>query len=375
MSNTNATNTAAYGGRYVPDGSPSAQGGMGLVEICTDPQLNRKVAIKFLLPGKDKKRILDEVRALQAIRSKHVVQLYDVVIHQPGNNIGIVQEYLEGDDLTGFWKTSPKPPEFLRVLYQLARGLEDIHDQDRIHRDIKPNNIKRDRKGPQGLLKIFDFGLARSDEEQDAQTRGQIGTDGFMAPELYASGIVKFTKAVDVFAFAATAICLAGKGKPPPELLSKVTQPIDPDGWVQTRGFSSLAMGIPPPVCALLNACLSSKPQQRPTMREVRTLIEAHLVAGQHRALLTWTGGTYTCDGTRRSVIVQKDPHGKVTINYDGLGFFVYAVQGAVYLNNATAAVGMRIPESCVLTIGLPSAGTQRLFVTVDISRPEVVVP
>jgi|GEM_PF-365966 len=363
-----ASNTAAFGGRYIPDGTPSAAGGMGSVEFCIDPQLERRVAIKFLLPGRDKRRVLDEVRALQAIRSKHVVQLYDVVIHQPGNQIGIVQEFLPGNDLSGFWKTAPTPEQFLRVLYQLARGLEDIHAQDRIHRDIKPNNVRYDQEN---ILKIFDFGLARADEDQDAQTRGYVGTDGFTAPELHTTGIVRFTKAVDVYAFAVTAICLA-KGKPSAELLER---PPRPDAWVQARGFGTLAMSIPAAVCPLLDACLSSDPASRPNMRDVRALLEAHLVEGQHRALLTHTGGSYTCDATRRSVVVQKPGLGTVTINYDGLGFFVTAAAGDVYLNNVPVTVNMRIPESCVLTLGSVGPGNQRLFVTVDISRPEVVVP
>ena len=62
----------------------------------------------------------------------------------------------------------------------------------------------------EGCLKIFDFGLARG--AAVASTVGEIGTPGYMAPELFemtSGGHVTFTKSVDVFAFGATAVALA----------------------------------------------------------------------------------------------------------------------------------------------------------------------
>src|SRR5262245_20087013 len=117
-----------YGVRYVPDPTfKTAAGGQGSVIICDDKNLDRKVAVKFLQPGVDEKRILDEVRALQQIRSKHVVQMYDVTRTNPGNHMGIVQEFLPGPDLSGFAKSNPTIRQYLLALYQLATGVEDVH--------------------------------------------------------------------------------------------------------------------------------------------------------------------------------------------------------------------------------------------------------
>lgn len=166
-------------------------GGMSDVEVYTDVHLERDVVIKTLKDGVDPKRILDEIAALQTIRSKHVVQMYDVIKNDKGGIIAVVEEYISGDDLTSY----PKPKavtEFLELIYQIAEGISDIHAQDQIHRDIKRQNMKFDAEG---CLKIFDFGLARS--SAGASTMGQFGTPGYMAPELFevtAGGACDFHK-------------------------------------------------------------------------------------------------------------------------------------------------------------------------------------
>jgi serine/threonine protein kinase len=150
--------------------------------VCTDTHLERQVVIKSLKPGADTKRILDELAALQTIRSKHVVQIYDVIRDEKGAVVGIVEEYLPGDDLTSV-KAPQNSDEFLWLAYPIAEGIADIHAHNRVHRDIKRQNMKFDAEG---CLKIFDFGLAR-DTAAEVSTMGEIGTPGYMAPELFAA--------------------------------------------------------------------------------------------------------------------------------------------------------------------------------------------
>ncbi len=130
-------------------------GGSADVLIYQDQYLERKVAIKFLLPIRDKKHLYDEIAALERIRSKHVVQIYDVVVLPHLNNrTGLVQEYITGNQV--------RPPNnlngYLVSLYQMASGIADIHAQGLIHRDIKLQNMKIDAEG---IIKIFDFDIAR----------------------------------------------------------------------------------------------------------------------------------------------------------------------------------------------------------------------
>jgi serine/threonine-protein kinase len=358
---------AIFGKRYVQLEAPALNGGMGAVVLCSDPNLNRRVAIKFLHHvGVERKRIFDEVKALQRIRSKHVVQVYDIVIEKPGNQIGIVQEFLPGTDLMGFPKTAPDANRYLRALYQLAAGIDDIHSQGLIHRDVKPNNVKYDQEG---LLKIFDFGLSRADEDATAQTVGFRGTRGFAAPELYTSGAVRFTRAIDVYAFAATALYLA-RGTLPQEFTS---EPPQAETWAMNRGFATIALKMPAPLVALLDACLATEPRARPSISDVRQCIEQHLVHGQHRALLVHNQKATFCDKANSTVTLSKQNVGSITVRYDGLSFWISAAQGDIYVNNIVTAIGMRIPTSCVITLGGPYLKWQRDFVTMDISHPEVV--
>ena len=356
-----------YGVRYVPDPTfKTAAGGQGRVIICDDKNLDRKVAVKFLQPGVDEKRILDEVRALQKIRSKHVVQMFDVTRTSPGNHMGIVQEFLPGPDLREFAKGKPTVRQYLLALYQLASGLEDVHAHGLIHRDIKPSNVRYDQEH---ILKIFDFGLSRPDDGNENVTQGFRGTPGYAAPELYVTGHVTFTPAIDVYAFGATALALA-KGKLPSEFFET---PPRAEDWTRL-GFGTLPFGVPSGVAVILDQCLATAPGRRPTLRQVRECIHGHLVEGQHRALLAHVQGTVVCDSANPNVSITKNSIGaKIEVRYDGFVFSVSSVQGDCYINNAMAAVGDAIPGSCVITLGSPSLKTARLFVTIDISQPEVV--
>ncbi|MFA5061695.1 MAG: serine/threonine-protein kinase [Patescibacteria group bacterium] len=361
-----------YGGRYESIGTSGSSGGTGTVVICEDPNLKRKVVIKFLQAVSQKRRIYDEIRALQRVRSKHVVQIYDIVVLQPGNQLGIVQEYLPGEDLLAVAASKPNLDKYLLLLYQVACGLADIHDLAIIHRDVKPNNIKLDEEG---LARIFDFDLARTGGG-DAKTVGFIGTPGFAAPELYpgygGGGTVAFTEAVDVYAFGATALYCAENDLPAE--LARHPDPPDPDAWVARQGFSGVRVKLPAQVADVLNACIARDIRYRPKLAQVRTVLGAYLVRGKHRALLVHRGKTFVCDEKQAAVRLASTGVGEIHVGYDGLGFGVTFVRGDVWINNQVASTGATIPGSCVITIGAPRLGPARDFITLDTSHPEVVL-
>ena len=122
----------------------------------------------------------DELAALLKMRSKHVVQIYDLCKF-PDKCIGIIQEFIDGKDLLESFAPPTSIDSYYRQLWQIASGISDIHAVGVIHRDIKPNNMKVD---PEGVIKIFDFGLAR-DAGPAAATVGFVGTPGLeMAPQI-----------------------------------------------------------------------------------------------------------------------------------------------------------------------------------------------
>jgi serine/threonine-protein kinase len=345
--------------RYIYQGNQFS-GGQGDVYICTDQNLGRLVAIKVLQNVTNLATLHQEIHSLSRIQSKHVVELYDFF-----NNsiIGIVEEYVSGNDLTHYSETQPNLDEYLKTLYQIACGIADIHSCNMIHRDIKPNNIKFNEEG---ILKIFDFGIA-SAASPKPQTMAARGTMGYRAPELYGHSPMDFTKAVDVYAFGATAWCLA-KGRLPSELLDN-----PPQSYRAVPSFGVLDIGLPNDVVQTLDATLQTNPYLRPKMTEVREILARRLLFGKHRAILTHVNQTYEISqqNSRAKIAYAL---GSLVIKYDNLFFTVAKFSGDVYVNNQPVVIGKKLPESCVITIGSPSYGANRLFLTFDVSHPEVVL-
>jgi len=346
--------------RYKQVGAP-LPGGMGTVVICKDEVLERKVAIKFIQAATDPRRLLDEVSALLKLRSKHIVQVYDL-IRYGAKDFGIIQEFIDGKDLLESYKAPTTVEQYYKSLWQIAAGIADIHSVNLIHRDIKPNNMKTD---PEGVIKIFDFGLAR-DAGPSASTVGFVGTRGFAAPELY-SGAPKFTKAVDTYAFGATALYLA-TGRLPKELLAQ------PPTRAASNYFASLPLGLAPEIAAALDTCLAAKASGRPSMSEVRDLLASHLLFEKHRALVVYNGKPSSLNVKSPTVRLELPSIGTIEIRYSGLAFEVADVSGEIFVNSGSVVAGSRLPGCCVIAFGAAHRGSQRKYVTLDVSHPEIVL-
>ena len=348
--------------RYRNIGAP-LDGGMGSVFPCNDVILDRNVAIKVVRDPAQQRRIRDELGALLKMRSKHVVQVYDVVSLE-GDGFGIVQEFVAGQDLFDPSTYSTSVLDLYKQLWQIASGIADIHAAGVIHRDIKPNNMKLDSEG---VIKIFDFGLARP-EGAEAATRGFVGTRGFAAPELYvAKEDVAFSPAVDTYAFGATAYYLADK-KLPDDLLQIPPRALGSDF------FSMVEFELAPEIRDVLNRCLREDPAERPEMSEVQHLVSRHLLFNRHQALVVFQGSPSFLNATSRLVRARFPQVGEIEIYYDGLDFRVRAVSGSVFINYRQAEVGDVLPGSCVVALGSPELGARRKYITFDLSHPEIVL-
>lgn len=330
--------------------------------LCDDSILERPVAIKFINSAAHKRRMDDEVAALLKLRSKHVVQVYDVV-RSEDDEIGVVQEFIDGRDLFESYAPPASLDAFYKQIWQIASGISDIHELGVIHRDIKPNNMKTD---PEGVIKIFDFGLAR-DDGAGAKTMGFVGTQGFAAPELYQRPFV-FTNSVDTYAFGATALYLA-TGDLPEELLIQPPTP-DPAGY-----FHALPLGIAAEIADLLNGCLAKDPSERPSMRNIKDALARHILFDKHRALVVHQSRASVLSAANRSVSLAFGTIGALSIRYDGLAFLVDSVSGEVAINNQAIAAGSSLPGACVVALGAAHRrANERRFITFDISHPEIVL-
>lgn len=335
-------------------------GGMGQVLNSNDLVLERQVAIKFMPGDVNRRRMHDEISALFKMRSKNVVQVYDVLEYK--GEIGVVMEYISGNDLLHPRTAPASSSEYIKLLWQIACGIADIHEVKIIHRDIKPNNMKIDSEG---LVKIFDFGLAR-DAVDGAATLGFVGTHGFAAPELYGHS-VRFTPAIDTYAFGATALYIGARDLPD-ELIQHPPTPL------VRNYFQGLAWPLTQDVSETLLSCLNPNPVLRPTMCYVRDVLAKHLLQGRHRALVVYNSTPSFLDASNRSVLLDLPNIGSVEITYDDFDFVVTATSGQVFVNNRAVFIGFKLPGACVVALGGLEHGTRRRFITFDLSHPEIVL-
>lgn len=345
--------------RYEPKDN-SESGGFSNVQVCLDTHLQRKVAVKTIKDVSESGRIQDEIKALMQLRSKHVVQVFDLV-HYEDDKTAIVMEYISGSDLFNYDLGAFSPEDFLKLLWQLSSGITDIHSAGIIHRDLKPNNMKVDHEG---ILKIFDFGLSRSSE--DASTVGFKGTIGFAAPEQYTNGHLQFSDAIDVYAFGAIALFLLTNDLPN-ELKSIPPAPLREDA------FDNTLLDPYPLIKKYLVKCLSNAPDDRPKIKEVHEQLTKFLLYNEHQALAVAGVKSHVINKNKKKVSVKSDNIGAFAIEYDGFEFRLVNPQGEVFLNNSKVTGTVALPGSCVVALGSSHRSYhERSYVTFDISNPEV---
>ncbi len=143
------------------------RGGMGSVWFAYHLTLQAPVAIKLMDPeiatnAESLHRFLNEAKAAAALRSPHVVQVLD---HGVDHGVPyIVMELLEGESLGDRLaaRGGLTPVETSRIVTQIARALSRAHDAGIIHRDLKPENVFLVRNDEEEVVKILDFGVAKS---------------------------------------------------------------------------------------------------------------------------------------------------------------------------------------------------------------------
>ncbi len=240
------------------------EGGMGTVFVAHDAELDRKVAVKLLaaaLVNDDEvlERFEREARLTAKLDHPNIVPIYDVGRHE--GRPFIVMKLLQGDSLAGLLRAKGgfTADETLRLMKQLGAGLDYIHAQGFIHRDIKAGNIF---VSPDGLATILDFGILRSKGASASITRtGMVmGTPHYMAPE-QALGLKDVDHRVDLYALAVVLFeCLSGTL--PFEAESEL-QLIHLQAHAPPPNILDRAPWIPKSVAAVVQRALAKNPQER----------------------------------------------------------------------------------------------------------------
>ncbi len=168
--------------------SEIGQGAMGVVYKAVDPIIDRTVAIKTINLNLSRQeleeyeaRFQQEIKAAGRLNHPNIVTIYDV--GKTDQVAYMAMEFLEGAELKDMIASGRLPPSesVVDIIAQVADGLWFAHQQDIVHRDVKPSNIMV-MKG--GIAKITDFGIARLPNSAVKTMTGLIlGSPRYMSPE------------------------------------------------------------------------------------------------------------------------------------------------------------------------------------------------
>ena len=183
-------------------------GGFATVYRALDTTLEREVALKVLDPllMRDEAfvaRFQQEARAAASLEHPHIVPIYEV--GEGDGRLFIAMRLVRGPSLAQRLATQGRFPweETLDILRQVSDALAYAHEEDVIHRDIKPHNILLDERS--GAM-LSDFGFARlvgTSSLTQSLSGGIVGTPAYIPPEIWEG--VKATPATDVYALACVA--------------------------------------------------------------------------------------------------------------------------------------------------------------------------
>jgi tetratricopeptide (TPR) repeat protein len=239
-------------------------GGFGVVYEAEDVTTHDLLALKVLRQGPPDRilRFKREFRALQGLAHPNLVTYGD--LYCVANEWFFTMELVDGTDLLSYVRKSPGAFDEQRLrgsLRQLLLGLQALHVAGKVHRDVKPSNV---RVTGDGRLVLLDFGLVTDSEAADHSGRsGVVGTPIYMAPEQAASAAVG--PPADLYAVGVLLYeLLTGRapieGSPLQILMNKQTQEPPP--------ASALVAGVPPDLDDLCSRLLRFEPGLRPDAGE-----------------------------------------------------------------------------------------------------------
>ena len=319
------------------------EGGMGKVYLAEHVEIGKRVALKVLHPSYSRmpdlvERFRREARAASKIGHPNIVDVTDSGTTADGS-VYFVMEYLEGVELGSVIEREGAldVARGLKITGQICRALSAAHREGIIHRDLKPENIFLiTRDGTADVVKVLDFGIAKTTEAEAARERRltspgmAMGTPEYMSPE-QAAGRPADARC-DVYALGAILYEMV-TGIPPYSgdnfmeiLTKKATQDPRPPILVRTELASQ--------VSDLVMASMARNPDDRPQTMEALEYELNKCLAGRGVAVAQILGMT-------------TDPHVVATLN-PGLSMRTFDDAVVVAPRQQTSSPA----------IGLPRAGT-----------------
>lgn len=276
--------------------SELSRGAMGVVFRARDSELDRVLALKFMLTNNpdpaELKRFIREAETLVRLKHPNIVEIYD--FGSDKDQCFLAMELVGGPDLSDLVKEQLRAgspglavEDALAHLTPIVGALQYCHEQGVIHRDLKPQNVLVEPLGESSRPVLVDFGLMKKmpGEKSGSRSSGStaasltnagdiVGTPAFMAPEQFRpdAEFGKMGPWTDAWAWGATLYFLL-TGSPPYNRAS-VLEIFQAIVFEETPRISQVRQDIPAWIDDLCARCLQKESAQRPSFREIQALLE-----------------------------------------------------------------------------------------------------
>ncbi|MGW0502674.1 protein kinase domain-containing protein [Micromonospora sp. NPDC003241] len=260
-------------------------GGMSVIWRSHDEVLDRVVALKVLAPSlaadaRFRDMVREEARAAAALVHPHVTSVHDYgeTVSPDGSITSfVVMELLTGEELEFRLTEGPLPwPEAVEIGAQVADALAAAHRLGIVHRDVTTANVMMTHVG----AKVLDFGIATRigapDEDEDGAT---FGTPAYVAPERLDGAPTQ--PATDVYSLGVLLHeMLTGRVPYPADTWDELSLALAEGAPPTLDGVP----GLPPMVAQVCLRCLSREPADRPTARQVATVLRDQMLPADPQA-------------------------------------------------------------------------------------------
>lgn len=315
-------------------------GGMGAVYHARDVgHENFEVALKILFPGRIKgvemrERFRQELQVAYRVHHENVVRAYD--FFEFDGTSGYALEYVDGRDLFSLIESNSLTPfRIAEIFRQICCGLEAIHEQGIVHRDMKLENILI---SSEGTVKIADFGVAHL-SDSIAMTEGgiMVGTPKYVAPEYVSEG--KADSRADIYALGVMAFETIARDTP---FKSKTKQSLLKERFhVRGRSLASKVRNCPHDFVEIVDKAMAIDVKDRyQSAAEMRTDLEAFLVGQSlphHRRKHRFKTGHITGFLKRSSYILHDELSHASLVNWRAVNWLAFGL--VIFLGGSMAAV------------------------------------
>ncbi|XP_065656344.1 serine/threonine-protein kinase PAK 6 [Hydra vulgaris] len=232
------------------------EGSTGIVCIAKDKRSGKQVAVKKMDLKKQQRRelLFNEVVTMKNYRHLNIIELYDAYL--VGDELWVVMEYLDGGALTDIVTYKRlKEEEIAYFSKSCLKGLEYLHSQGVIHRDIKSDSILMSKDGQ---VKISDFGFCAQISNEIPKRKSLVGTPYWMAPEIISRD--SYGTEVDIWSFGVMVVEMVDSEPPyfseTPLLAMKKIRDQDAP---QVKDIEKIS----PQLKSFIESCLQKDPLQR----------------------------------------------------------------------------------------------------------------